>query len=385
MGYLESIKAAVIIFPIIAFLFTIPFILHQYHKYGSINKFRVLIIYSFILYLITMYFLVILPLPSREEVANMTSRTIQLIPFSFIGDIARETNFNILDPSTYISTLSHPSVYTMLFNVVMTIPFGMYLRYYFKNNLKKTILFSFLFSLFLELTQLTGLYFIYPHPYRLFDVDDLIINTLGGIIGYFVMGIFMRFLPSRDNIDFSSLEEGKRVSGLRRITRFCLDLLLWLIFTGVLYIIFDVNYVILISLIIYYVVIPTIYHGKTLGSNFLKMRLDFPNMRLLRLFLRLLLVILYYLVIPFGLGYLFIIITRNVNISNILVFVIGAFYVLLLGIFYLVNVTNIFKRKILIYDRWVKGEYVSTIGEDNNKKTDDKNLDEIQEQNEEEL
>ena len=378
MSYLEAIKIAFLTFPFLAFLFTIPFILWQYHKYGSIHKLRVLIIYSFMLYMICVYFLAIFPLPDRDSI-DMSSPVCQLIPFNFILDIIKErSQFKRL-----WLVLTDSSVYTVLFNILMFIPFGMYLRYYFKNNLKKTILFSFLFSLFLELTQLTGLYFIYPHPYRLFDVDDLIINTLGGIIGYFVMGIFMRFLPSRDNIDFSSLEEGKRVSGLRRITRFCLDLLLWLIFMGVLYIIFDVNYVILISLIIYYVVIPTIYHGKTLGSNFLKMRLDFPNMRLLRLFLRLLLVILYYLVIPFGLGYLFIIITRNVNISNILVFVIGAFYVLLLGIFYLVNVTNIFKRKILIYDRWVKGEYVSTIGEDNNKKTDDKNLDEIQEQNDE--
>lgn len=35
-------------FPFIALLFTIPFILAQYHRYGSINKLRVLIVYSFI-------------------------------------------------------------------------------------------------------------------------------------------------------------------------------------------------------------------------------------------------------------------------------------------------------------------------------------------------
>ena len=48
MTYLKTIKIAILIFPIIAFLFTIPFILNQYHKYGSINKLRVFIIYSFI-------------------------------------------------------------------------------------------------------------------------------------------------------------------------------------------------------------------------------------------------------------------------------------------------------------------------------------------------
>ena len=62
MSYIESIKTALCVFPVIAFLFTIPFILSQYHKYGSIHKLRVFIVYSFILYMITVYFLVILHL-----------------------------------------------------------------------------------------------------------------------------------------------------------------------------------------------------------------------------------------------------------------------------------------------------------------------------------
>ena len=168
MTYLNTIKIAIFTFPIIAFLFTIPFILHQYHKYGSINKLRVLIIYSFILYLITIYFLVILPLPSEVEVLNMKNIIPQLEPFKFINDILLDTNFNIKDINTYIPTLTNPSVYTMLFNIIMTIPLGMYLRYYYKCSFLKTLIISFLISLFFELTQLTGLYGIYPKAYRLF-------------------------------------------------------------------------------------------------------------------------------------------------------------------------------------------------------------------------
>ena len=278
MGYVEAIKTAILIFPLIAFLFTLPFILHQYHKYGAIHKFRTLIIYSFILYMITIYFLVILPLPSISDVTK-PDKIMNLIPFSFVDDFINKSSFIINDPKTYLQALTSSSFYVAAFNILMTIPFGMYLRYYFKNDLKKTVIFSFLFSLFLEITQLTGLYFIYPHPYRLFDVDDLMINTLGGIIGYLVMGIFMKFLPSRDNIDSKSFEEGKKVSGLRRITRFGLDAFLWLIFTGVLSSLINVNHIVLISLIIYYVIIPFIFNGQTLGSEFLNMRLVFPNKR----------------------------------------------------------------------------------------------------------
>ena len=358
MSYLEAIKIAFLTFPFLAFLFTIPFILWQYHKYGSINKLRVLIIYSFILYMISVYFLAIFPLPDRDSI-DTNSPVAQLIPFTFVFDIIKES----AEIKNVWMFFQNSSVYTVLFNILMFMPFGMYLRYYFKNDLKKTLLFSFIFSLFLEITQLTGLYFIYPHPYRLFDVDDLMINTLGGIIGYLVMGIFMKFLPSRDNIDSKSFEEGKKVSGLRRMTRFGLDAFLWLIFTGILGFFVNINYISFISLIIYYVIIPFICNGQTLGSKFLNMRLVFPNKRLLRLFLRIVLIILYYAIIPFGFGFLFIFAIKHFSLPNILVFVMGAVYVLLLGIFYLVNVTNIFKRKILFYDRVLNGEYVSTIGE----------------------
>ena len=64
--YLESIKTAFLIFPFLAFLITLPYLLLQYHKYGSVPLIRISIVYTFILYLLTAYFLVILPLPSNE-------------------------------------------------------------------------------------------------------------------------------------------------------------------------------------------------------------------------------------------------------------------------------------------------------------------------------
>ena len=189
MDYLTSIVSAVIMFPIIAFLITIPFILYNYHKYGAIYYFRVLIIYSFILYLLVSYFLVIMPLPNINEI-NMRAESYQLIPFKFIIDFIRESGFDISKTNTYLNAITSSYVYVPLFNIIMFIPFGLYLRYYFNCSLKQTILFSFLLSLFYELTQLTGLYYIYPHSYRLFDIDDLMLNTVGGIIGFYSLNLF---------------------------------------------------------------------------------------------------------------------------------------------------------------------------------------------------
>lgn len=88
-----------------------------------------------------------------------------------------------------------------LFNIVLTIPFGVYLRYFFKIDFKKTILFSFALSLFFELTQLSGLYGIYPRPYRLFDVDDFLLNTTGGLIGFAFEPLLTFVLPTRASLD----------------------------------------------------------------------------------------------------------------------------------------------------------------------------------------
>ena len=86
-SYLYAIKTAIFIFPIIALLITLPYILYNYHKYGSISFMRTIIVYSFILYLINIFFLVILPLPKIEYVMTLKTPKYQLIPFQFINDI----------------------------------------------------------------------------------------------------------------------------------------------------------------------------------------------------------------------------------------------------------------------------------------------------------
>ena len=123
-------------------------------------------------------------------------------------------------------------MFKVLVNLFLMVPFGIFLRYYFKCNLKKTVLFTFLLSLFFELTQLTGLYFIYPNAYRLFDVDDLIVNTLGGMFGYILTPLFTKLLPSKEELDLKSYKKGFKVSSTKRIITFMIDIVLLLLIIG---------------------------------------------------------------------------------------------------------------------------------------------------------
>lgn len=358
MTYLIPIKSALFLFPIVAFLFTIPFILMQYHKYGAIHFFRVLIIYTFILYLMTIYFLVIMPLPTFEEAMLNTGPYFNFQLFSFVGDFFRETSLVWNDAKTYIKALTEPGFYVVVFNIFMTIPFGMYLRYYFKCSFLKTTIYTFLLSLFFEVTQATGLYFIYPNPYRLCDVDDLFLNTLGGINGYLLMGMFLKVLPSRETIDKQSLIMGEKVSGLRRITVFCLDLVI-VFFLSLFGSIFVKN-IFFYIIIIYYLIWPIIFHNQTIGMRFLNVKMQYKKCAWLKNILRYLFLIAYYVVFPIWLMIGINIGIRILNMQNIA----GYCYlagILFVSFFYLVNgLVILFTRKIF-YDKLLGFEFVSTI------------------------
>ena len=360
MSYFISIKTAIVVFPLIALLFSIPFVLHQYHKYGSINPFRVLIVYSFILYLITIYFLVILPLPNKEDVIYKPNM-IKLIPFGFINDFIRESSFVINDPTTYLKAIKEPCFYTVIFNIFMTIPFGMYLRYYFKCNFKKTLFISFILSLFFELTQLTGLYWLYSYPYRVFDVDDLIMNTLGGIIGYFIMGFVDNFLPTREKIDEDSLEAGEVVSGFRRITMFSLDCFLYILIFAFISLFISNKYIPLIVFVIYFIIYPYFKNGQTLGSKFLNVRLEFKKYRFIKITLRIIFLFLYYFGSIFITFTIIFFIANNFNLNATQEFLLLIMAFLGILIFYLINIFALFKDKKVYYDNFFKVKYVSTI------------------------
>lgn len=59
---------------------------------------------------------------------------------------------------------------------------------------------GFALSLFFEITQLTGIYGIYNCAYRIFDVDDLILNSTGSLFGFLVAPVILALFPSRKSL-----------------------------------------------------------------------------------------------------------------------------------------------------------------------------------------
>lgn len=358
-------------FPFIALIITFPYILVQYGKYGSINKMRTVIVYSFILYLLCAYFLVILPLPEVSEVSSSVG--MELKPFRFIGDIINNSPLDIKDPGTYLSALSEPHLYQVLYNLILLLPLGVYLRYYFGKKFISTTLIVFLVSLFFEVTQLTGLYGIYPYAYRLFDVDDLIINTLGGALGYVITPLLSFFLPTRKEIDEDSYKKGNVVSKFRRFIAFLIDFL-FIIFACSLFTIFFKfpNIISILSfenletflfyffyVLIYFGVIPIFTKGKTLGKKLVNIKLYKEDIKYYEYIFR---AFLLYLVVLPSFRYSVILI-ENVRTTSVLLSILLSLLNILLIVFFIVNVCIFLfsKKKKVFHEKVTNIINVSTI------------------------
>jgi glycopeptide antibiotics resistance protein len=230
--------------------------------------------------MLSSWYLTILPLPDPAEVATRTGPFTQWIPFRFVYDFISETKLRLTDIHTWLPALKQGCFMGPIFNVALTIPFGMYLAYYFRKSMKATVIGSFLLSLFFELTQLSGLYGIYPRPYRLFDVDDLMLNTVGGILGFLIAKRLAKFLPSRHKIDEDNLKRSAKVGYIRRVFAFGIDYLIITVAMGIFWTQFNSPVATLIKslvnnvLLIAYFILCHRFFKRTLGKLIVHIRLE---------------------------------------------------------------------------------------------------------------
>lgn len=84
------------------------------------------------------------------------------------------------------NNLSSSNILGMVLNIIMLIPFGAFLPIYFKKfrKLSSTVIAGALMSLTIEVLQL--------FVFRATDINDLIMNTLGALVGYFVAKVIIR-------------------------------------------------------------------------------------------------------------------------------------------------------------------------------------------------
>lgn len=209
---------------VLAVLLFVPFVAREYRKRGELRVGTVLLRFAALLYLLGLAAYVLIPLPPvAPGFCEAFSGLIpQLEPFAGFEHVGRPHSWHELT-----DLLADGAVQQFGFNVLLFVPLGMFVRHVHGRGLPTALLAGFATSLLVELTQVTGIWFLYPCPYRLFDVDDLIANTSGALAGG-VLAPLLRLVPGQHSGVEAALP--RPVTTSRRLLGMSCDLLLlwWL-------------------------------------------------------------------------------------------------------------------------------------------------------------
>lgn len=177
---------------LLVLLLLVPYVTVQYRRRGALGPGRVVLAVSTLVYAVALLAYVLLPLPPvGPDFCQVHGVDPQLRPFQFVADIVHE------GASSPTALIRNPAVLGVAFNIMLFVPFGALFRHLTGQSIATTAVAGAAVSMLVELTQVTGVWSLFPCAYRLFDVDDLITNTTGAFIGAMVVAPVLRGLPGQ--------------------------------------------------------------------------------------------------------------------------------------------------------------------------------------------
>ena len=282
-----SFGISLVFWPLASLILTLPILALIYNRYHRLRLTAAMAAYLTVLYLLALVFFTLWPMPDDRAAFCATHHlSPQLNPLQFLTDL---------------STGGRMAMLQILLNVAFFLPLGFIMGRVFRWRFILALPVALLVSLFIETAQLTGVFGIVGCAYRLFDVDDLIWNTSGAIIGYLVAMAANKLVPTRQ-ADAAQLVTNPGF--IHRAVSLALDLLLATILSmslgmGVTYAVhrlgtyqLDGHYrfgglliatsaldvfgtvVDLVMLLIFELLIPLPRRGRTLGATFTHMTIE---------------------------------------------------------------------------------------------------------------
>lgn len=160
----------------VGILLFVPFVAISYRRRGRLTLGRTVLWIAALVYFWAIWTYTLLPLP---DPAAMRCAGVNLDFWAFVGDIRGA----IARPG---ALLLDPAIQQLVLNVVLFMPLGFFVRVLGGRGVVVATLVGLGVSGFIETTQITGVWGMYPCAYRVFDVDDLLTNTLGAFLGSLV-------------------------------------------------------------------------------------------------------------------------------------------------------------------------------------------------------
>lgn len=194
---------------VVAVALFVPFVWLSYRRAGTLSARTLLTYVAVLVYFFAIWVFTLLPLPDPDTM-QCAGRNLQFT--QFIDDIrgATQRGHPFTDPATL----------QLVFNVALFVPLGFFLRYVGRRGIVVAFLVGFGTSVFIEFTQGTGVWGLYPCAYRVFDVNDMLTNTTGAVLGSLLA------LPwHRRRLDPAIAHEPRPVTRGRRLVGMVCDLL----------------------------------------------------------------------------------------------------------------------------------------------------------------
>lgn len=183
--------AAIVLGTGAAILLLIPTAAVQYRKDGRLGPGDLATLVGAAVYLLALWTYTLLPFPARARFRCKQAR------LDILGSFRPVFDRGLLAPAQLV----HDRWFLQIaLNVLLFLPLGFFVRLVLHRGVVVTTLLGLAFSLAIETTQLTGVWGLFRCAYREFDVDDLIVNTLGALVGGLLAWLFLH-RHRRDDVD----------------------------------------------------------------------------------------------------------------------------------------------------------------------------------------
>jgi glycopeptide antibiotics resistance protein len=193
---------------VLAVALFVPFVWVSYRRRGTMTLGRTATWVAGLVYFLAIWTYTLLPLPDPAAIRCLGYN---LVPGEFIERIRD------YDTSGLRALIHNPGVLEFAFNILLFTPLGFITRLLWRRGVVFTTLLGVGLSLLIELTQGTGVWGLYPCAYRYGEVDDLISNGTGALLGGLLSWPVARLVTFDDPVDPArlptSVTAGRRLVG----------------------------------------------------------------------------------------------------------------------------------------------------------------------------
>ncbi|WP_143532601.1 VanZ family protein [Saccharothrix sp. ALI-22-I] len=262
-SYLESVRTGFAAFVGVGALVLLPLIAVHYYRFGRVEPRRAVVLYGLLAYGLVALALIFLPFPSPSEVCS-GEEMLSTTPFQWVTDIRNNMAAN--GRSGVGAAVTSTAFLQQALNIALFMPLGVVLRKSYGRGPLAVVMTGLGISLAVEVVQYTGNLGAYPCPYRIADVDDLISNTTGSLLGWMIAPAAL-VVPAVPHPD-TSTAPSDTVTVPRRLLALAVDLVTLVVITHLVFA--DDRWWAVALAVTIRIALPSVTGGRTLGGWLLR-------------------------------------------------------------------------------------------------------------------